>query len=170
MRFKCFCFYALIVLDVAAWSGYIVRTFLLMVCLLEVWEKEVQQTQTLLVKLCKRLSALRKKRCSAVDNSRERAIIDIVGRSPVLLWRVLVNMFYYISLGYDRVFIFGLQNTKCDRLGFLWRLPTKEVKKVAYLLASLAASAAALPLTRRDTLDIAPARKQSTMPWFLRGQ
>lgn len=78
--------------------------------------------------------------------------------------------FSFTSLSNDTVFILRLQNTKFSRLGFLWRLSTKELKKVAYLLASLAASAAALPLTRRDTLDIAPARKQSTMPWFLRGQ
>lgn len=72
------------------------------------------------------------------------------------------------------MFILGLQNRQlykivslCDSLS---RLSIKELKKVAYLLASLAASAAALPLTRRDTLDTAPARKHSTMPWFLRGQ
>lgn len=85
MRFKDLCFYALIVLGVAAWSGSIAWTFLLMMCLLEVWEKKVQQTQTLLVRLCKRLSASIYKRCSAVANSRERAIMDMVGRSLVLL-------------------------------------------------------------------------------------
>lgn len=98
MRFKDLYFYALIVLGVAAWPGYIVWTFIPMVHLLQVWENKVQQTQTLLVwenkvkqtqtllvKLCKWLSSTREKRCSAVANTRERAIMGMVGRSLVLL-------------------------------------------------------------------------------------
>lgn len=79
MRFKDLCFYGLIVLRVAAWSGYIVWTLILMVHLLEVWEKKVEHSQRLLVKLRKWLSIQRGKKVQWLIPEKEPFCVWLAG-------------------------------------------------------------------------------------------
>lgn len=60
---------------------------------------------------------------------------------------------------------------------FMWNIyvQTKQImihtkRSQSYLFAKLAALAAEFPFTSKDTLEMAPAWKHSTMPTSLRGQ